>query len=70
MIPGTITVYTESIPARAIVKGSDFHTMILTNLSNGHYGIWSTRNGEFDWRGEFFRANLVVDKPMCLGTVS
>lgn len=60
MIPGTITVYTED-PPKAI---------IITNLSTGHYGVWSTKDGVFDWQGEFFRANLVIDKPMSFGTIA
>lgn len=63
MISGTITVYTA-------VKGSV--SKVVTRLSDGHYGLWEHMDDCdcFVWRGEFFRANLVVNRLMCRGTVS
>ena len=44
-------------------------SLVITNLSNGHYGVWEFEDGLLVWRGEFFQANLIVAKPMCYGTV-
>lgn len=56
----TIAVYTET-PSSV--------SLVITNLSNGHYGLWEFEDGKLVWRGEFFQANLIVAKPMCHGTV-
>ncbi len=56
----SIAVYTETTSSLFLV---------ITNLLTGHYGVWEFLHGSLVWRGEFFRANLVVNKPMCHGTV-
>ena len=55
-----IAVYTETLNSVSLV---------VTNLSNGHYGLWEFEGGSLVWRGEYFQANLIVAQPMCHGTV-
>ena len=50
------------------IRNEYVRSVIITNLSNHHYGLWDFDNGRFIYQGEFFRANLVINKPMSYGT--